>query len=92
LRAGCFGGGDDVESASLDALSDSPLGLHQPTRPSFTAQQVVKEERSDGGIKLTVTVPGGLVQKRFTEIVDIMRRWVHAAGWVVLDGWVVWLK
>lgn len=35
---------------------------------------VVKEERSDGSARLTVTVPGPLVQKRFAEIVDIMRR------------------
>ena len=35
---------------------------------------VTKEERADGSVRLTVTVPGGLVQKRFAEIVDIMRR------------------
>jgi hypothetical protein len=37
---------------------------------------VVREERPDGKVALTVTIPPGLVQRRFTEIVDIMRRCV----------------
>ena len=49
------------------------LDEHAPPLPSHNLQ-VVREERSDGAVKLTVTIPGGLVQRRFTEIVDILRR------------------
>lgn len=47
-----------------------PLDLPLP-RP---LPQVVREERPDGSARLQVTVPGGLVQRHFTEVVDIMRR------------------
>ena len=36
---------------------------------------MVREDRPDGGVSLTVTVPGPLVQRRFNEMVDILRRW-----------------
>jgi hypothetical protein len=51
-----------------------------PTRPAIgtppppAPPQVVREERGDGTVALTITLPGPLVQKRFTEAVDILRK------------------
>ena len=71
---------------SAAALSQTPLAPSSPTplsQPTFPldpptqpARKVVKEELGGGGVRLNVTVPGPLVQKRFTEIVDILRRCV----------------
>ncbi|GBG00567.1 hypothetical protein Rsub_13295 [Raphidocelis subcapitata] len=62
--------------AAAAPLAGARRGATLVVRAAKHEYQVVREERPDGGVSLSVTIPGPLVQRRFTEIVDILRRCV----------------